>query len=69
MRSKRHSLTGAFGTREELTARIWALRRQQVFPNMAAIARQCETTPDVVKAVIEKKEGLRDYLQTGCPLG
>lgn len=61
--------TGAFSTRRELTARIWALRRQQMFPNLAAIARECETTPDVVRVVIEKQEGLEGYLQTGCLLG
>lgn len=61
--------TGFFGSRRELTARIWALHRQQMFPNMAAIARQCDTTADVVRDVIERQEGLQDYLQTGCLMG
>jgi hypothetical protein len=61
--------TGCFATRAEFTARIWALQRQQMFPNFAAIARECGTTPDVVRAVIGKQEGLEGYLQTGCLLG
>jgi hypothetical protein len=61
--------TGAFATRQELTARIWALHRQQVFPNLAAIARECAISAEVVRAVVEKQEGLETYLQTGCLLG
>jgi len=61
--------TGAFATRRELTAQIWALRRQQVFPNLAAIARACETSPDVVRVVIREQEGLDGYLKTGCLMG
>jgi len=65
--SKLH--TGSFATRAELTARIWALRRQQMFPNLAAIARECGTTPDVVRVVVEKQEGLEGYMQTGSLMG
>lgn len=61
--------TGCFATRSQLTARIWAFHRQQMFPNLAAIARICETTPEVVRAVVDKREGLEGYLQTGCLLG
>jgi hypothetical protein len=40
-----------------------------MFPNLAAIARVCETSPEVVRSVVEKREGLEGYLQTGCLLG
>ncbi|HEV2078584.1 MAG TPA: hypothetical protein VGR19_01625 [Allosphingosinicella sp.] len=68
-RRRRKQPTGPFATRRDLTARVWALRRQQVFPNLAAIARACETTPDVVKTIIEEREGLDTYLQQGCLIG
>lgn len=66
---RRKQPIGPFATRRDLTARVWALRRQQVFPNLAAIARACEITPDVVKTIIEKREGLDTYLKQGCLLG
>lgn len=68
-RRRRKQPTGPFPTRRDLTARVWALRRQQVFPNLAAIARACEITPDVVKTIIEEREGLDTYLQQGCLMG
>ena len=66
---RRKQPVGPFATRRDLTARVWALRRQQVFPNLAAIARACDITPDVVKTIIEEREGLDTYLQQGCLLG
>ncbi|HWH21688.1 MAG TPA: hypothetical protein VNT25_00145 [Allosphingosinicella sp.] len=66
---RRKQVTGAFTSRDDLTARVWALRRQQVFPNIAAIARECDTTPDVVKTIIQQGEGLDSYLEKGCLLG
>ena len=61
--------TGRFGSREELACHIWAMRRQQVFPNLKAIGIACGVTTEVVKTVIETEEGLEDYLRKGCPTG
>ena len=61
--------TGRFATRVELTCHVWAMRRQQVFPNIEAIARACGTTMRVVKAIVASEEGLEEYLVRGCPTG
>ena len=61
--------TGRFATREELTRHVWAMRRQQVYPNLKAIADACATTVGVVKAIAADGEGLREYLEKGCPIG
>ena len=61
--------TGRFATRGELTSHVWAIRRQQVFPNVKAIAFACGTTTGVVKAILRSDEGHSDYLQRGCLTG
>ena len=61
--------TGRFGSREELACHVWAMQRQQVFPNVKAIAAECGVTAEVVKIIIETKEGLDHYLSKGCPTG
>ena len=61
--------TGRFATRAELTAHVWAMGRQQVFPNAKAIARSCSTTVGVVKAILDSGEGYALYLEQGCPIG
>jgi hypothetical protein len=60
---------GRFGSREALTRHVWAMRRQQVFPQFKAIAAACGVTAEVVKAILETEEGLQDYLQKGCLIG
>ena len=45
------------------------MQRQQVYPNVKAIASECGVTAEVVKIIIESKEGLDDYLRKGCPTG
>jgi hypothetical protein len=60
---------GRFASRDELACHIWAMRRQQVFPNLKAIAASCGVTTEVVKLIIENEEGLGDYLQKGCLSG
>jgi hypothetical protein len=57
---------GRFGSREELTCHVWAMRRQQVYPNLKAIGAACGVTTEVVKAIVETEEGLEAYLQKGC---
>jgi hypothetical protein len=66
---KRRSATGRFATREQLTCHVWAIQRQQVYPNVRAIALACGATMDVVKAIIANEEGLADYLNSGCLTG
>ena len=61
--------TGRFATRAELTSHVWAMRRQQVFPNLKAVAYACGTTVGVVKAIAQSGEGLNEYLERGCPTG
>ena len=61
--------TGRFGTRDELTSHVWAIQRQQVFPNLKAIAGACGVTTEVVKIIIAAEEGLETYLQEGCQTG
>lgn len=61
--------TGRFATRGELTSNVWAMRRQQVFPNVKVIAYACGTTVGVVKAILASGEGHSDYLERGCPTG
>lgn len=60
---------GRFGSREELACHVWAMQRQQVFPNVKAIAAACGVTAEAVKVIIESGEGLEDYLKKGCPTG
>lgn len=60
---------GRFGSREELACHVWAMQRQQVFPNIKAIAAACRVTATVVKIIIETQEGLDEYLRKGCPTG
>ena len=72
MPSKRGSGRKTFGrfcSREELACHVWAMQRQQVYPNIKAIAAECAVTAEVVKIIIETKEGLDDYLRKGCPTG
>lgn len=61
--------SGRFGSREELACHVWAIQRQQVFPNVKAIAAACKVTAEVVRIIIETQEGLEDYLRKGCPTG
>jgi hypothetical protein len=65
----RASATGCFQTRNELTSHVWAISRQQVFRNSRAIATACGVTTEVVNAILEEQEGLKDYLVRGCPMG
>ena len=60
---------GRFATREELTCHVWSIYRQQVFPNIRAVAAACGVTMMVVKNIVETEEGLGDYLKNGCPTG
>lgn len=66
---KGRKAAGRFSTREELTCHIWAIYRQQVYPNVRAIAQACGVTMAVVKNVVETEEGLSEYLKNGCPTG
>ncbi|HEX9932983.1 MAG TPA: hypothetical protein VGB08_09100 [Allosphingosinicella sp.] len=61
--------TGRFATRGELTAHVWAIRRQQLRPNLASIAEACGATVDVVRAILAAEEGLADYLARGLRIG
>ena len=61
--------TGRFATRADLTAHVWAMRRQQVFPNIKRIAHACGTTIGVVKEILDSGEGYERYLEQGCPIG
>ena len=61
--------TGRFATRAELTSHVWAMRRQQVFPNVKTIAFACGVTVGVVKGIIASGEGHDDYLDKGCLTG
>jgi coenzyme F420-reducing hydrogenase delta subunit len=69
VRRRRRVATGRFATREELTCHVWAIQRQQVYPNVRAIALACGATMDVVKAIIVNEEGLDSYLEKGCLTG
>jgi hypothetical protein len=69
IRRKRRAATGRFATREELTCHVWSIQRQQVYPNVRAIALACGATMDVVKAIIVNEEGLADYIDKGCLTG
>ncbi len=60
---------GRFETRDELTCHVWAMRRQQVYPNNRSIASACGVTIEVVKTILESGEGLDAYLERGCPTG
>jgi hypothetical protein len=61
--------TGRFASRAELTAHVWAIRRQQLRPNLASIAEACGATVDVVRTILATEEGLADYLQRGLRIG
>ncbi len=61
--------TGRFASRTELTCHVWAMYRQQVFPNLSAVSRACGVTIESVKAILENEEGLEDYLRAGCLSG
>jgi hypothetical protein len=65
----RRRATGRFATRGELTGHIWAIRRQQLYPNLTAIAQACSATIDVVRSILASEEGLADYKERGLPLG
>ena len=60
---------GRFATREELVSHVWAIHRQQLYPNFRAIAEACSATIDVVRTILKSGEGLDDYLERGLPLG
>jgi hypothetical protein len=60
---------GRFRTREELTCHVWSIHRQQVFPNIHAIAESCGIHREAVNFVLRTEEGLEDYLQRGCLTG
>jgi hypothetical protein len=61
--------TGRFVSRTDLTCHVWAMRRQQVVPNIHAIALACGITVGVVKKILDAREGLEDYLERGCLIG
>ena len=61
--------TGRFATRSELVSHVWAIRRQQIYPNLRAIAQACSATVDVVRTILGSEEGLQDYLDRGLSLG
>ena len=69
VRRTRRVSTGRFGSREQLTCHIWSIRRQQVYPNIRAIAEACGVSMEVVKSIIVAEEGLSVYLEKGCPTG
>jgi hypothetical protein len=66
--SKRKGVIGRFADRGELVSHVWALCRQQLYPNTRSIAAACGTTMDAVKAIVEDEEGLQEYLVNGCPM-
>jgi hypothetical protein len=61
--------TGRFATRSELVGHVWAIRRQQLYPNLRKIAEACNATLDVVRTILNSEEGLDDYLERGLALG
>lgn len=65
----RRRATGRFATRGELVGHVWAIRRQQLYPNLTAIALACNATIDVVRTILASEEGLADYIERGLPLG
>ncbi|HYW17490.1 MAG TPA: hypothetical protein VE891_15235 [Allosphingosinicella sp.] len=62
-------MTGNFKSRTDLTRHVWAMHRLQMFPNLAAIARECGTSVGAIGTIIAKGEGRDDYLARGCPTG
>jgi hypothetical protein len=60
---------GRFASREELVGHVWAIRRQQLYPNLRAIAEACSVTIDVVRTILNSEEGLAAYIEHGLPLG
>jgi hypothetical protein len=65
----RRTATGRFASRAELVGHVWAIRRQQLYPNLSAIAGACSASIDVVRTILNSEEGLGDYLERGLPLG
>ena len=61
--------TGHFGSRVDLTRNVWAILRQQIFPNRKAVARACGITIDALDDIVRSEEGLQDYLANGCLTG
>jgi hypothetical protein len=61
--------TGCFASRHDLTAHVWAISRQQLFPNRRSIAEACGISLDSVDEILRSKEGLQDYLTHGCLSG
>jgi hypothetical protein len=61
--------TGRFASRAELVGHVWAIRRQQLYPNLSAIANACSIKIDVVRTILNSEEGLADYLEHGLPIG
>lgn len=68
-RQPRRRSIGRFDSREALVGHVWAIRRQQLYPNLSAIAAACGITIDVVRTILSSEEGLADYLVRGLPLG
>jgi hypothetical protein len=61
--------TGCFASRRDLTAHVWAISRQQLFPNRRSIAEACGISLESVDEILRSKEGLQDYLTHGCLSG
>lgn len=61
--------TGRFASRGELTAHVWAIHRQQLYPNLSAIAEACTASVDVIRTILRSEEGLGEYLERGLQLG
>ena len=69
VRRTRRVSTGRFSSREQLTCHVWSIHRQQVYPNVRAIAEACGVSMEIVKTIIVTEEGLSVYLEKGCPTG
>ena len=68
-RRARRASTGRFSSREQLTCHVWSIHRQQVYPNIRAIAEACGVSMEIVKTIVVTEEGLSVYLEKGCPTG
>lgn len=68
-RPRSRRATGRFESRAELVGHVWAIRRQQLYANLSAIAAACGATIDVVRTILSSEEGLADYLERGLPIG
>jgi hypothetical protein len=60
---------GCFESRQELVGHVWAIRRQQLYPNLRAIAEACGVKIDVVRTILNSEEGLAEYIAHGLPIG